>query len=582
MNWLSRVSVARKIYLLVYLSTVGIVTVGVIGLRSAGETQRETMIATILASVIVNVFCGWSIARAVVHPLRTAVGALRSGEVERLSSVQSRDEIGDMARAVEGTLAKMAEHERSVAASASEAAAAQQHAEEQARAAARVAAMVENAPNAILSVDADLIVRYMNPASRQALARLSALVGRPEIEFVGRSFDDFYRHPEGNQAFFSNSKNLPFWTRQEIGNQVVGISVAQMRDAAGNSQGLLVNWKIATEEVQLQRRDKAHAEHELSLAAELKARIDELLRIVDSAAGGDLTMEVTLTGDDAAGRIAGGLRKLITDLRRSISKIRVNAQELAGSADLLTQVSQQMTGEAKATSQDAGEVAKVSAQISRNVQTVACGTEEMTASIHEIAKNAAQATMVAKSAVRVAQQTTERVQALEHSSIEIEQILRTITGIAQQTNLLALNATIEAARAGEAGRGFSVVAAEVKELARATARATEDIKNRIDGIQKGTRGAVEAIGEISDVIEKIDELQTSIAAAVEEQMATTQEIARTLSEVASGSSQISANVSKVAGSAGSTSDGATATQTSADRVSTMADELLELVGQFRC
>jgi methyl-accepting chemotaxis protein len=249
---------------------------------------------------------------------------------------------------------------------------------------------------------------------------------------------------------------------------------------------------------------------------------------------------------------------------------------------MLTHVSQQMTGDAKATSADAGEVAKVSAQISRNVQTVACGTEEMTASIHEIAKNAAQATMVAKSAVRVAQQTTERVQALEHSSVEIEQILRTITGIAQQTNLLALNATIEAARAGEAGRGFSVVAAEVKELARATARATEDIKNRIDGIQKGTRGAVEAIGEISTVIEKIDELQTSIAAAVEEQMATTQEIARTLSEVASGSSQISANVSKVAGSAGSTSDGATATLSSADRVSTMADELLELVGQFRC
>ena len=582
MTWLSRISVARKIHLLVGLSLACIVTVGALGLSSTSESARAPIFIAIGMSIIVTVVCGWSIARALVDPLCKAALALRSGDVERLSSVKSKDEIGDMARAVEDTLAKMAAHERDMAASVSRGEAAQQRAEEHAREAARVAAMVENAPNAILSVDTDLVVRYMNPASRQALSRLAALIGPSEKEFIGRPFDEFFAHPEGNMNFFADPKNLPFWTRHNVGNQIVGLSISQMRDAAGISQGLLVNWKIATEEVELQRRDKARAEQELAAAAELKSRIDELLSVVDSAAGGDLTTEITLTGDDAAGRIAGGLRKLITDLRRSISKIRVNAQELAGSADLLTQVSQQMTGEAKATSADAGEVAKVSAQISRNVQTVACGTEEMTASIHEIAKNAAQATMVAKSAVRVAQQTTERVQALEHSSIEIEQILRTITGIAQQTNLLALNATIEAARAGEAGRGFSVVAAEVKELARATARATEDIKNRIDGIQKGTRGAVEAIGEISDVIEKIDELQTSIAAAVEEQMATTQEIARTLSEVASGSSQISANVSKVAGSAGSTSDGATATQSSADRVSTMADELLELVGQFRC
>ncbi|MFA7323882.1 MAG: methyl-accepting chemotaxis protein, partial [Candidatus Nanopelagicales bacterium] len=167
------------------------------------------------------------------------------------------------------------------------------------------------------------------------------------------------------------------------------------------------------------------------------------------------------------------------------------------------------------------------------------------------------------------------------SSVEIGKVIKVITSIAQQTNLLALNATIEAARAGEAGKGFAVVANEVKELAKETARATEDISHKIEAIQTDTTSAVEAIGEISTVINQISDIQNTIASAVEEQTATTNEIARNVSSAASGSQDISASISTVADAAQSTRQGAEDSQRAAVELATMAAELQRLLGQFQ-
>ena len=190
----------------------------------------------------------------------------------------------------------------------------------------------------------------------------------------------------------------------------------------------------------------------------------------------------------------------------------------------------------------ASTVSAATEQVSRNLQTVATGAEEMSSTIKEIAKNAGEAAKIASEAVRSAQTTNAIVSKLGESSIEIGQVIKVITSIAQQTNLLALNATIEAARAGEAGKGFAVVANEVKELAKQTAKATEDISRKITAIQEDTKGAVEAIGSIDGIIHQINDISNTIATAVEEQSATTNEMSRNVTEAARGSESTSRRI----------------------------------------
>jgi len=183
--------------------------------------------------------------------------------------------------------------------------------------------------------------------------------------------------------------------------------------------------------------------------------------------------------------------------------------------------------------------------------------------------------------VKVAETTTTTVSKLGESSTEIGQVIKVITSIAQQTNLLALNATIEAARAGEAGKGFAVVANEVKELAKETAKATEDISRKIEAIQGDTKAAVDAIASITSVINQVNEISGTIATAVEEQNATTNEMSRNVSEAARGSGEITSNITGVAQAAESTSRGATDTQKAAQDLVQTSAKLRRLVEQFK-
>ncbi len=310
--------------------------------------------------------------------------------------------------------------------------------------------------------------------------------------------------------------------------------------------------------------------------------LQDVGQVIDKLAGGDLTAQVEREYAGDFNKLRGSVNALASQVRTAMQQIGVNTTALVSAAEELNKVSEQMSANADETATQANVVSAASEQVAGNVQTVATGADEMGASIKEIAKNTADATRVATSAVKSAEETNQTISKLGQSSAEIGQVIKVITSIAQQTNLLALNATIEAARAGEAGKGFAVVANEVKELAKETAKATEDISRKIEAIQTDTKGAVEAIGQIGSVIVQINDIQNTIASAVEEQSATTNEISRNLAEAAHGSSEITKNITGVAEAARNTTAGASDTQKSAQALERMAAELQSLIAQFRC
>jgi len=314
----------------------------------------------------------------------------------------------------------------------------------------------------------------------------------------------------------------------------------------------------------------------------VNALVADTNMLAQAAADGELAARAD------ASKHQGDFRKVVDGVNNTLDTVIAplkaaaeTATALASSSEELSAVSQQMSANAEETATQSNVVSAAAEQVTKNLQTVATATEEMSSSIKEIAKNANESAKVATSAVKTAETTNATVAKLGESSAEIGQVIKVITSIAQQTNLLALNATIEAARAGEAGKGFAVVANEVKELAKETAKATEDIGRKIDAIQGDTKGAVEAIGQITTVINQLNDISNTIASAVEEQTATTNEISRNVAEGAKGASQVAENIVSVAQAAKSTTQGANDTQTAAGELTRMAAELQNVVSRFR-
>jgi methyl-accepting chemotaxis protein len=303
--------------------------------------------------------------------------------------------------------------------------------------------------------------------------------------------------------------------------------------------------------------------------------------VAAALADGNLTERTGIASRDEIGVMAASLDRAMDNMRRAMRDIAGNADSLAGAATELAATSAEIAGATGRTSTETSSASQDAQNISRSVQTVAAGGEEMGASIREIAENTGRAVEVAGQAVAEAALANERIERLGESSAEIGNVIKLITSIAEQTNLLALNATIEAARAGDAGKGFAVVASEVKDLAQETARATEDISRRVAAIQADTGGAVEVITRIGEVIGKINEYQTTIASAVEEQSATTSEMSRSIAEVASGADRIAASIADVARASSASSDGVNQTNRTSTEVARTAEQLRALVTSFR-
>ncbi len=393
----------------------------------------------------------------------------------------------------------------------------------------RFASMIENSPVNTMFADRDLKIQYINAASARTLRTIEKLLPVSVDKIIGQSVDIFHKNPSHQRNILADPKNLPRSAHIQVGPETLDLLVSAIYDSDKNYLGSMVTWSVITEKLAQDKREK----------------------------------------------------ELSEGLKVTLSTVNDNAQSLSSAAEELTAVSQQMSSNSEETATQSNVVASAAEQVSKNVATVATSAEEMSASVKEIAKNANEAARVANEAVSVAETTNKTVAKLGESSVEIGKVIKVITSIAQQTNLLALNATIEAARAGEAGKGFAVVANEVKELAKQTATATEDISQKIEAIQNDTKGAVTAIGQIGRIISQINDISNTIASAVEEQSATTNEIARNATEAAKGSTEISRNIANVSQAARNTTEGASNTLSAATELSKLAADLRRVVTEAK-
>ncbi len=345
------------------------------------------------------------------------------------------------------------------------------------------------------------------------------------------------------------------------------------------------------------------------LTTMITQRLAKGVELAESMAAGDMTRTLTVDQNDEIGVLGKSLNDMAIHLRQMLTDISQEVGLVNQSSNELAEISRQMTSGAEDTANRSSQVAGASEQMrlsqnsaaaameqaAVNGSMVATATGEMQATINEISENSGRAKQITTQAVEKSQGASKRVDELGRAADEINKVTEAITEISEQTNLLALNATIEAARAGEAGKGFAVVANEIKDLAGQTARATLDIQEKIQEIQRTTGITVKEINDISVVISEVDQVVTTIAAAVEEQSATTAEIVNNITQVSEGISEVNQNVAQNS----SVSDGI-ATDISevsirakemtassnevkdmAEDLSRIADKLEKMVGKFK-
>jgi methyl-accepting chemotaxis protein len=431
----------------------------------------------------------------------------------------------------------------------------------------RLQQMVENASVRLIMADRDFKIVYMNPASVDALRKLQHLLPCRVDEIIGKSIDIFHNNPEMQRRLLSDPKNLPHRATIQLGDELLDLSVTAIRDAQGEYIGPMVTWEVITEQERAKERERKLQAEQQAAKEELERKVNSLMQVVTAAANGDLTRQSDVTGDDDMGRLAGGMSKMLSDLRNVIGQV-------------IEAANQQNEG--------ARTIAESSGNLSEGAQSQAASVEEMTASVEElirsievISKNASDSKAQADDTVNLAKgggaTVTEAVNSMrliQKSSEQINDIIQVISEIASQTNLLALNAAIEAARAGEHGLGFAVVADEVRKLAERSSEAAKEITQLIKESSRRVEEGANLSGKVGDslkaIVEAVDKTATGIA-----------KIASSTETQAASAAEVKTAIRSVSQTTESNAAASEEMAASAEQLGAQAQGLRDLVSKFK-